>query len=263
MKSIVITGSTRGIGYGMAEAFLARGCGVVISGRTEASTQEAISRLGNSYPPERILAQPCPVEDPAAVQTLWDAASQHFGHVDIWINNAGISGPQSEVWTYSSDEAVGIVNTNILGTIFGAQTAVRGMLTQGYGAIYNLAGFGSNGSTRVGMALYGTSKAGISYFTKALAKELRDSPLIIGALQPGMVITEMVMQHYVDKPDELARVRGIFNIIADRVENVTPWLVERMLANRKSGSVLAYAPMWKLLPRFLLAPVSRRDVFAS
>ncbi|MBN1454582.1 MAG: hypothetical protein JW963_26430 [Anaerolineales bacterium] len=59
------------------------------------------------------------------------------------------------------------------------------------------------------------------------------TPLIIGALRPGMVITDMIVDRYKDRPAEWKRAKKIFNIIADRVENVTPWLARQIIANQK------------------------------
>ncbi len=262
MKTVVITGSTRGIGFGMAKAFLDQGWNVVVSGSSRASTQEAEQKLGSWYPAQRVLAKSCDVNDPAQVQALWDQTKAIFPSINIWINNAGTSGPRGACWEISPEDARQVINTNILGTIFGSQVAIRGMAEQEFGAIYNMEGYGSDGRVRQGMAhIYGSSKAGIRFFNRALAKELVDSPVLIGTLQPGMVITDFVMQHFKDRPEDLERVRGIFNIIADRVENVSPWLVKRILANKKSGVAITYSTNWRLLGRFVSAPFIKRDVF--
>jgi NAD(P)-dependent dehydrogenase (short-subunit alcohol dehydrogenase family) len=263
MKTVVITGSSRGIGLEMARAFLEQGWNVVVSGSSLASTQGAIEKLGSGYPAERILPVPCDVKEFSQVQALWDQAQAKYSTIDIWVNNAGTSGPRGDVWDLSPEDAQTVVDTNILGTIYGSQVAIRGMTEQSYGALYNMEGYGSDGKVRQGMAvIYGTSKAGIRFFNQSLAKELADSPILVGALHPGMVITDFVMQHFEDRPEDLERVRGIFNIIADRAENVSPWLVEKMLANKKSGALLSYSTTWRLLGRFITAPFSKRDVFA-
>jgi len=261
MKNIVITGSTRGIGLGLAKAFLDLGCAVVISGRSDQSVQKVVTALSNQVSAERIYGLPCDVTNPDDLQALWDGAQTRFGGIDIWINNAGISGPQTPIWQYDPNDVEHIVRTNILGTIYGSNIAVAAMLEQGFGAIYNMEGFGSNGDMRTGMAAYGTTKAAVTYFTKSLIKELKSEPLIIGTLQPGMVITDLVMDHFKDNPDELERVRKIFNIIADRVENVTPWLAAKMLHNKKSGAAFVWTPGWKMLLRFLASPFAKRNVF--
>ena len=83
MKTVVITGSTRGIGYGMAENFLARGWNVVISGRKQDDVDEKVKLLGEKFDPSQILGQACDVTDFQEVQTLWDEAVKRFEKVDI------------------------------------------------------------------------------------------------------------------------------------------------------------------------------------
>ncbi|MBC8505333.1 MAG: SDR family oxidoreductase [Anaerolineales bacterium] len=264
MNTVVITGSTSGIGFGMAESFLKSGCAVIVNGRTEKRVQEAVAVLGSKYQPERILGVPCDVADPAQLQHLWDSAIKQFNQVDIWINNAGTSGPGGNVWEIPTEEIQGVISANILGTIYGSNVAIKGMQDQGFGALYNMEGYGSDGTVRPGMAsVYGTTKAGIHFFTKSLAKDLKESKLIIGSLRPGMVITDFVMQHFEDDPERLERVRGIFNIIADTVENVSPWLTRKILGNQKSGVVINYSSPWRYLGRIMMRPFKKRNVFAD
>ncbi|HFB52617.1 MAG TPA: SDR family NAD(P)-dependent oxidoreductase, partial [Anaerolineae bacterium] len=83
MKTIVITGSTRGIGRGLATEFLKRGCNVVISGRTADTVERALAELRRDFPAGRIAGHLCDVTDISQVQSLWDAAVAAFGQVDI------------------------------------------------------------------------------------------------------------------------------------------------------------------------------------
>ncbi len=262
-KIIVITGSTRGIGYGLAEAFLSFGCTVTVSGRGEEAVEKTVASLRSEHAAERIFGLACDVTIPEQVQTLWDQSVEHFGKVDIWINNAGLSGEQGLVWELSSENAQFPIQTNILGTVYGAQVAMRGMLTQGFGAIYNMEGMGSDGRKHAGLTMYGTSKYAIHYFTESLALEAKDTPVIVCALRPGMVITDMILDRYEGRPKDWEQAKKIFNIIADSVENVTPWLAKKMLANQKNGVVLAYSSMGKLLWRFISQPFARRNLFAD
>jgi NAD(P)-dependent dehydrogenase (short-subunit alcohol dehydrogenase family) len=260
-KHIIITGSTRGIGYGLAESFLRLGCSVTVCGRGEEAVQKAEAGLKSRYEANRVFSLACDVTIPEQVQTLWDRTVEQFGKVDIWVNNAGASGEQGLVWELPSNEAQMPITTNILGTVYGAQVAMRGMLAQGFGAIYNMEGMGSDGRKHAGLTLYGTSKYAIHYFTDSLALEAKDTPLLIGALRPGMVITDMIVDRYKNRPAEWERAKKIFNIIADRVENVTPWLAKRIIANQKNGAIIAYSSGWKLLWRFLSSPFAKRDLF--
>jgi NAD(P)-dependent dehydrogenase (short-subunit alcohol dehydrogenase family) len=260
-KTVVITGSTRGIGYGLAEAFLLLGCSVTVSGRGEQAVEEAVAGLKSRFEAERVFGLACDVTDPDQVQAVWDQSIERFGSVDIWINNAGWSGEPGMVWERPSEEVSGVIATNLLGTAYGSQTAMKGMLAQGFGAIYNMEGMGGDGRKHAGLTTYGTSKYAVHYFTVSLALEAKETPIIIGSLRPGMVVTGLITDRYKDRPEEWERARKVFNIIADRVENVSPWLAKRMLANQKNGALLAYSSTWKLLWRFVSQPFVRRNLF--
>ena len=260
-KHIVITGSTRGIGHGLADAFLSRGCSVTVSGRDKDAVDKTVADLGSKHEAEQVLGQACDVTIPEQVQELWDRSVEQFGKVDIWINNAGTSGERGLVWELPADEAQVPITTNILGSVYGAQVAMNGMMAQGFGAIYNMEGMGSDGRKHTGLTLYGTSKYAIHYFTESLAIEARQTPVIVGALRPGMVITDMIVGRYNDRPDEMERAKKIFNIIADKVENVTPWLAHKILANQKNGVIISYSSSWKLLWRFVSQPFVKRNLF--
>jgi len=78
-----------------------------------------------------------------------------------------------------------------------------------------------------------------------------------------MVITEMIVNRYRDRPEEWERAKKIFNIIADKVENVTPWLANKILANQKNGEIISYSSSWKLLWRFVSQPIFKRNLFVG
>lgn len=263
MRHIVITGSTRGLGYGLAEAFLGRGCQVTVSGRAQDAVDAAVERLAAIYQRDRIFGQACDVGHADQVQALWDAACAHFGKVDIWINNAGVSNPQRPLWEQTAEITRAVVETNLLGTIHGAQVAVRGMLRQGFGSLYLMEGLGSNGSRVAGLALYGSTKYALRYLSESLTKETGGTPLTVGALSPGMVVTDLLVGDYAGRPADWKRARRIFNILADRVETVAPWLAEQALSNDKSGRRIAWLTTGKIIRRFLAAPFRRRDLFAD
>jgi short-subunit dehydrogenase len=261
VKNVVITGSTRGIGYTLADSFLARECRVVVSGRTPESVEQALDALRENHPSEHAIGFPCDVRDMGLLEALWQAAITNFGRIDIWINNAGFSGRQRPITESSAAESKQIVETNLLGVIYGSQVAVKGMMLQGHGSIYNMEGAGSDGRMHEGLILYGMSKYGGSYFTKGLIEEISGSPLIVGSLKPGMVITEFLTSQFEDRPEEWERAKRIFNIIAERPETVAPWLADRILENKKHGVQISYVSRGKIALRFLTAPIIRRDLF--
>jgi NAD(P)-dependent dehydrogenase (short-subunit alcohol dehydrogenase family) len=247
----------------MADAFLSRGCSVVVSGRGQDATDSSVTKLLSKYTGAQVLGIPCDVSQPEQVQTLWDKSVEQFKRVDIWVNNAGWSGEEGMVWERPTKELVTIAETNILGAIYGSQVAMRGMLKQGSGAIYNMEGMGSDGRKHAGLTMYGTSKYAIHYFTESFALEAKGTPIIIGSLRPGMVITDMIIDRYKNRPADWERAKKIFNIIADTVENVSPWLADQMLQNQKRGAVLSYSSSLTLMWRFLTSRFSKRDPFTK
>jgi short-subunit dehydrogenase len=263
LKIVVITGSTRGIGYGLADSFLDLGCAVAISGRTQEAVDRAVAELSTKHSAERIVGCPCDVTNFEQVQGLWDTTRTHFARVDIWVNNAGLGQKQVRFWEVSTERIEAIVKANVLGTMYGSQVALLGMLEQGFGALYNVEGLGSGGPKVEGTSVYAASKAGLHYFDEMLAQELSDTAVIVGSLNPGMVITELVTGPYDGKPEEWERAKRIFNIIADRVETVTPWLAKQMLDNEKNGARISWTSTWKVGLRFLMSPFRKRDLFGE
>lgn len=262
MKTIVITGSTRGIGFGLAVSFLNAECNVVISGRTREAIDLAVKKLAEGNPGDRILGVVCDARNPKQVQELWDKTIQKFGRVDIWVNNAGVANKVSEAWSIPFPEIDKVVDTNIKGAFYGTSIAVKAMLVQGYGAVYNMEGLGSEkGRIIEGMSLYGLTKAGLRYFNDSLFKELKGKSVIAGALQPGMVVTDLIGAQNSGDPAEFERVKWITNIIGNRVEDVTPWLVQKMLTNTRNGVRFRYMSTIKTTFRFLSAPFVKRDLF--
>ena len=262
MKSIVITGSTRGIGFGLADAFLAEGCRVVVNGRSQESVAHALDLLCRDFDPGSIVGDSGDVSDSETHQALWNASVAKFGQVDIWINNAGLGQSTLLIWELPVETVHKIIDINIKGLVFGSQVAVRGMLEQGFGHIYNMEGFGSTGRMRAGISLYGTTKAAVNYFSNALTMETQDTPVKVSTLRPGMVITDMVIGQYEDDPQGLEEVKKILNTIGDRVETVTPWLVDQMLQNGKAGAKISWLTPAKLMVRFATARFNQRDLFS-
>ena len=261
-KSIIITGSTRGIGYQLAASFLERDCRVTVSGRTLQSVDEALSRMAGKYPKELVFGCVCDVTDFTAVQNLWVQAENHFGRIDIWINNAGTATPRMKFWECSPEKYEEVVKTNLLGTMYGSKVALSGMLTQGYGALYNMEGFGARGRSMQGMALYGSTKASVHFINHSLAQEVKGTPVIIGAITPGMMITDMITRQYRGRENELEKAKPILNIIAERPETVAPVLVRKILKNQRNGVTITFTSSAKIMLKFLTAPFKRRDLFS-
>ncbi len=262
MKTIIITGSTRGIGYGLADNFLSLGHQVVISGRSSESVDRAVEILADRYSKAGVGGFPCDMRDYDRVESLWQYGSERFGEIDIWINNAGIGQSQIDFWDLDPKLIQDLVGTNITGAMFGAKVALAGFREQGRGAFYNMEGLGSDGRQVEGLTLYGTSKRALNYLTDSLVSEMKGTNVVVGALSPGMVLTDFILSRYQGKdPSEWENARKIFNILADKVESVTPYLAEKILQNKKNGARINWLTTPKVLWRFMTAGISKRDLF--
>ena len=261
MRSVVITGSTSGIGLGLADAFLARDCAVTISGHSQTNLDKAYGILSAKYDKNRILAYLCDVNHYDEVEGLWNAARARFGHIDIWINNAGTGHPQTNIWDYSRETIEKVVATNVTGALYGLNVALKGMMQQEFGSIYNVEGLGSSGPVIKGLALYSATKSALAYLTTAAAKEVEGTPIIVGGLRPGMIATKLITAQYEGHPEEWKHAERIFNILSDRVETVTPWLVDKILSNKKNGIRIQWLSRSKVILRFLESPFYKRTIF--
>lgn len=264
MKTVVITGSTRGIGLGLAREFLKRGCKVVVSSRSRPALERVVAELGGAFGTGRVAGQPCDVTHFVEVQSLWDTAIRHFGRVDIWINNAGIANTMRSLLELDPAEVAPVVNTNITGVIYGSMIAFREMVRQGGGQIYNVYGHGFNDNKVSGLHVYGTTKRAVRYFTEALMQDAEGTPIQVGALGPGIVVTDFLIDDMRKMtPEQLEMVKPIYNCMADTVETVTPFLAEEMLKNDKNGAEIQWLTEEKIQERMNSDEYCSRDLFSS
>jgi NAD(P)-dependent dehydrogenase (short-subunit alcohol dehydrogenase family) len=258
-RSVVVTGGTRGIGQGLAREFLKRGCRVTITGTSDASVARGLEALGGAS--DRLTGVACDVGDRDQVQGVWDHAVATFGRVDIWVNNAGMSLPRKSLYELPAADVQKIVNTNLMGIFHADSVAMKGMLEQGGGYIWNMEGFGSNGQTQTGLSPYGATKRAVTYLTKTLIKELKGTPVGMGYLSPGIVVTDLLVEDYADDPERWVKVQKTFNILGDTVETVTPYLVDGVLKTDKHGARVAWLTTAKAAGRFATAGFKKRNLF--
>jgi NAD(P)-dependent dehydrogenase (short-subunit alcohol dehydrogenase family) len=259
MKTVVVTGGTRGIGLGLVRSFLDRGCSLAFCGRSQTSVDKALAELGAG---ERATGVVADVTDEDSLQVLWDAAAAAYGRVDVWVNNAGVSAPRKHLEEVALDDVRSVVGVNLLGAIHGSRVALRGFLAQGSGQLWNMEGFGSSGMTAPGIATYGSTKRAVTYLQKSLAKETKGLPVQVGLLSPGIVLTDLLVQDYDGDPAALEKAKKIFNILGDRVETVTPWLADRVLATHRTGAHVQWLTRGKAARRFATAGFRKRDLWA-
>jgi NAD(P)-dependent dehydrogenase (short-subunit alcohol dehydrogenase family) len=110
---------------------------------------------------------------------------------------------------------------------------------------------------RSGMSIYGTSKRGVDYFTKALAREVADTGILVCQMNPGMIITDMLREGYTTSVQSPESVQRFYNIMADMPDDAAPFLIDKILANRKNGVLINRQPRYRVMAR-LLGSVFRR-----
>ena len=188
-KVAVVTGAARGIGLAIAEKFLETGYRVAlldIDETTLAQTAEALRER-----PEAI-AIVCDVSDPQQVQASIDRIADHFGRIDVLVNNAGraIFKPAQETtfedWSW-------ILATNLNGPFLCTQACAPVMLETGGGSVVNIASISGVRASTLRIA-YGTSKAALMHLTKQQAVEYGNLGIRVNAIAPGPVETAMAAQ---------------------------------------------------------------------
>ena len=187
-KVAVVTGGTRGLGLGIARAFLDAGAQVMIASRSQASVGRARAELGDSA---RVDGLPCDVGNLAEVRELATRAVSRFGRIDVWVNNAGLSAPYGPTADIPEEAFARVLATNIMGTYHGSRVAIEQFLRQGSGKLINLLGRGDKEPVPFQNA-YASSKSWVRAFTKALAGEYKERGIGVFALNPGLVLTDMI-----------------------------------------------------------------------
>lgn len=194
-KAALVTGASRGLGAGIAEALKEAGARVIGTSRGEESADEVAERL-DSVP---VVMD---VTDVSSIREGVDKAASELGRLDILVNNAGLNIPQG-VFEVDEESWDAVMNTNLKGNFFAAQAAARHMVEEG-GRIINV---GSQAGV-VGIeerSAYGASKGGVALLTKVLAIELAEYGITANAVAPTFVATELTRSTLED-PDWRERV---------------------------------------------------------
>ena len=183
-KNALVTGSTRGIGRAIAEAFAKSGARVAVVGRDQQRADEAAAAIGSGA--KGFAAD---VTETATVTKLIDDVEKAFGSIDILVNNAGIT--RDNIVMRLKDEDWDMVqNANLRGAFAAIRSVSRGMMKKRNGRIINVASIvGLIGNK--GQANYAASKAGLIALTKTVAKELGSRNILVNAVAPGFIETEM------------------------------------------------------------------------
>ncbi len=263
--NVVITGSSKGIGKGLAEEFIKRSHNVIVSGRGEADVAASAAEL-NGVGPGKAAGTTCDVSNAEQVQALWDFASSSFGTVDLWINNAGYATSRFTVHELPEKLVHTLIDSNLKGCVFGSQVAIRGFRQQGSGSLYNMLGGSFDGKRLTpNMGVYSATKAAIYLLTKYLLAENKDQNLMIGMISPGMLISDnwFAEQKHLSQ-EEWEKLKPTLNVLCDHVDTATPWIVDEVLANKEYGKRIAWLTGGRIMKRFFNAKVlgKKRDLFS-
>jgi NAD(P)-dependent dehydrogenase (short-subunit alcohol dehydrogenase family) len=181
----IVTGGSKGIGVGIARAFVARGMQVVISARNERELAKAVDELGVG---DRVAAVAADVQRAEDADRLIKETVARFGGLDVLVNNAGL-GTFARVADMSIEAWRQVIDTNLSGVFYCCHAAIPELRRRGGGYIVNISSLAGKNSF-VGGAAYCASKAGLNAFSEALMQELRYDNIRVSYVMPGSVATD-------------------------------------------------------------------------
>lgn len=197
-KNALVTGSTRGIGRAIAETFASAGARVAVVGRDLARAEAAAKDIGRGA-----AGFACDVTDTSAVAKLVADVEEAFGSIDILVNNAGIT-RDNLVMRLKDEDWDAVQNANLRGAFAAIRAVSRGMMKRRTGRIISVASIvGLIGNK--GQANYAASKAGLIALTKTVAKELGSRNILVNAVAPGFIDTEMTAAMTAEARDALGK----------------------------------------------------------
>jgi len=202
-KSALITGSTSGIGLGIAEALAAQGCNLVLNGFGDAAAiQESRTRLARAHG-IAVRYDPADMSDPGAIETMMTRSIGEYGAIDILVNNAGIQ-HVAPIDEFPVEKWNAIIAINLVAAFHTVRHALPAMKGRGWGRIVNIASAHALVASPFKSA-YVAAKHGIAGLTKTVALEVAEQGITVNAVCPGYVLTPLVEKQIPDT----AKARGI------------------------------------------------------
>ena len=189
MHTAIVTGGTKGIGYGIAEALLDAGGHVMITGRDAASVAAAVEKLGaGAGDSSRVIGRAVDVRDRAAVDAMVAEAVSTFGSLNTLINNAGV-GLFTSVEQTTDEDWASVIETNLTGVFYCSRAAIPALRQARGGWIINIASLAGR-NYFANASAYCASKAGLVAFSEALMLEVRNDNIRVSVVMPGSVATD-------------------------------------------------------------------------
>lgn len=181
-KVAIVTGSTRGIGFAIARGFAAAGAKVVVNGRNLEKLEEACDKLAEFG--DNVLALRGDAANETDINRIVKVAKQHFGRIDVLVNNAATTGVGVAVAKIPTELWDSVLNANLRGAFLFARAAIPHLVESGAGRIINIGGLSAKNPTPF-TAADAAAKAGLLALTRVLAAELGAAGVTVNALIPG------------------------------------------------------------------------------
>ncbi len=240
MKTVVITGSSKGFGFAMLKEFRKRDFNCIISDIREDELKSAEENLKKINGRGEVLSLYIDVTDGNTVKALIEKVVSKFGKIDIWINNAGVNQPDNYIWDIDDNTINRLIDINLKGDIICSKIICKYMKKWGSGAIYFTEGFGYDGNARSKLTLYGSSKRGVNFFIDSLAKEFEDTNtnILAGHIIPGIMITNFIHKSLgsgktIEIPE---KTKLVYNVLGDYPETIAEYLVPKIIDNKKQNA---------------------------
>jgi 2-deoxy-D-gluconate 3-dehydrogenase len=187
-RTAIVTGGAVGIGFGIVRRFVESGANVLLVDLDEKAAREALARLPGGPGSAEVMR--ADVSEEGADEAMVARCVERFGGVDVLVNNAGIY-PMVPVLQMTPEQLDQVYRVNVRGLVFASKAAAARMIEQGRGgSIIHISSIAAFHPSSVGLAAYGTTKAGVNQFTKNLALELAPHRIRVNAIAPGGIRTE-------------------------------------------------------------------------
>ena len=187
-RSAIVTGGARGIGRAIVERLASEGANVLIADIATATGTAVAAEIGKGT-----TAHGLDVTSESSWAGAVEQAKSAWGKVDLLVNNAGIAGRSAPIWELSVDEWLDVINIDLTGVFLGCRAVLPGMIDNGYGRIVNIASIaGKEGNPNA--SPYSAAKSGVIGLTKSIAKEVATMGVIVNAITPAVIETEILKQ---------------------------------------------------------------------
>ena len=219
-RTAIITGGAQGFGLAMTERFLESGANVIIWDFNKLAVEKTIKRLNNTKLNSKIIDVTNFDQVSAEVEKITKNKK-----IDIFINNAGIAGPNTTVWDYSVKEWKKVLDLNLNAVFYCLKAITPHMIKNNYGRIVNIASIaGKEGNPNA--SAYSASKAGVIALTKSLGKELANKNIAVNTVTPAAAKTrifdQMTKEHINYMLSKIPRNRFL---LVEELASLVTWLV--------------------------------------